>query len=183
MPATSLCSSFIHLSLFNSPAPTHFISAFFFVSFLLTSSTSFPRCLVQITTPAWPFPSPSSLPFSAVLGLWLMTSTLHWTADYIELVVEQHIETTHTPARASTGTHTRPQTAQGKVWLETLQGAAPLNHSFRVRCLSMLFKNSHQAEGEIEQSALSLDITASLTVSTSSYTKHGSAAKPFPIND
>lgn len=92
------------------PRPTPPISALFFVSFLPTSSTSFPRCIEQITTPAWPFLSHCSLPRSAVLGLWLMTSTLHWTADYIELVVEQHIETTHTSAYTSTHTQ-KPQTA------------------------------------------------------------------------
>ncbi len=47
----------------------------------------------------------------------------------------------------------------------------------------MLFKNSHQREGKIEQSARSLDITASLNANTSSNTKLGSAAKLFPINN
>lgn len=34
-----------------------------------------------------------------------MTPTLHWTADYIELLVEQHIETTHIQAHIKENTH------------------------------------------------------------------------------
>lgn len=92
-----------------------------------TSSTSFPGCLVQIT--AWPFlrcvgfvindidSAPDSWLHRA--GCW----TTYWDNTH-----------THTQARG------KPNTASGKRWLKPLRGAAPLNHSFRVRCLSMLCK-------------------------------------------
>lgn len=68
-----------------------------------------------------PFSFPPNPLFSAVLGLWLITPTLYWTADYTEVVVEQHIETTTILAHTHPKSCTRPtETYPSKYYKEVL---------------------------------------------------------------
>ncbi len=146
---TTSLSSFIHLSLFNSLSTLLLFLPSSLFLFLLTSSTSFPRCRVQITTPAWPFLSPSSLPFSTVLGLWLMTSTLHWTADYIELVVEQRIKPTHIWAHKQTRTYKTTNTLRKGI-TQNIAGCRSIKITLSGSGACQCFSKTPIKEGKIE---------------------------------